>query len=356
VAYVLEIELKNFVATKVQSKNSNLNLLNILLLNTSTIFRQRAFTSTWTSIELNKARSLNYDIQILEVYHFGQRRKIVEKFDQDKNDFYLQDQITLLEETLLATGGMRLTDHETAGTDVNWDGSVAYLLPDYGTKLRTHIGTGFRAPALFELFGAGTFGGSRFVFGNKDLDPEESISWDVGIDQKLAKEKVQVSSTFFLHDFDEVIRFHNGRFVNVSGAQSLGFENRIEAQIHPNLTAGAFYTYTDAEDENGQRTEGVPEHLWGFDVLVRFLKKIQFFVRGSFKGREDVLIFAGAPLFQSVRIESDSYFKVDAVLSCDITPNTEIYVRAENIFNEEIREDGFKGIPAVVFGGIKVKI
>jgi len=64
----------------VQSKNSNLNLLNILLLNTSTIFRQRAFTSTWTSIELNKARSLNYDIQILEVYHFGQRRKIFEKF------------------------------------------------------------------------------------------------------------------------------------------------------------------------------------------------------------------------------------------------------------------------------------
>lgn len=282
--------------------------------------------------------------------------EVKEEPEQYKNDYYLQDQMNFLDETLFVTGGIRITDHETVGTDVNGEGSVAYLIPEWGTKLRGHVGTGFRAPSLFELFGASTFGGTRFVFGNEDLNAEESISWDVGVDQKLLNDKVEMSVTFFRQDFDEVIGFENSSFVNVDDSETLGIESEVVVHWAENLLTRFFYTFTDSEDTNGDKVLGIPEHLWGVDLVCRFLEKFTLFVRGTYKGEDNFNVFVAIPTFSVVRVTSDDYFKVDAVLSCQVNENTEVYVRAENIFDEEIIENGFEGIPVLIFGGIKIKI
>ena len=64
------------------------------------------------------------------------------------------------------------------------DASVAYLFRKTGTKLRAHVGRGYRAPSLFERFGTGfdpVYGYS--VYGDPRLKPEHSTSLDGGIDQ-----------------------------------------------------------------------------------------------------------------------------------------------------------------------------
>lgn len=281
---------------------------------------------------------------------------IKEKFAQYHNDWFLQDQVNLFDETLFVTGGIRITDHETVGTDVNGEGSIAYLIPDWGTKLHSHLGTGFRAPSLFELGGASTFGGVRVVFGNRDLDPEESLSWDIGVEQKFLDDKGTAGVTYFRQDFDNFIEFGSTGYINVDGAVSQGIETEVKYQILPELLARGFYTFTNSEDTNDDKVLGIPEHVWGLDVAYRFLKKFKLLVRGTFNGKYDFNVFLSEPTFTVVRAEADHYFKVDAVLSCDVTENAEVYVRAENIFDDEIQENGFDGIPAVVFGGIKVKI
>ncbi len=96
--------------------------------------------------------------------------------------------------------------------------------------------------------------------------------------------------------------------------------------------------------------------MWGFDVVYQFLKRFKFFVRGTFMGKNNINIFLSEPTFNVVRTTSDDYFKLDAVLSFDVNKNCEVYVRGENIFNADIQENGFRGIPAMVFGGVKVKI
>lgn len=282
--------------------------------------------------------------------------KVKEEPEQYRNSWYLQDQMNFLDETLFITGGIRLTDHETAGTDVNGEGSIAYLIKEWGTKLHAHLGTGFRAPALFELFGASTFGGFRTVFGSTSLDPEESLSWDIGFNQQLFNDKAELGVTFFSENIDDIIVFGSTGYTNIDDADSHGIEVDFNVQFTENFSGRAFYTYTDSEDSFGDTVLGIPEHTWGLDFVYRFLEKFKLLVRGTYYDEHDFTVFVFAPTFSAVRVKADDYFKVDTVLSCQVNENIEAYVRVENLFDEEIVENGFESTPALVFGGIKIKI
>ncbi len=71
--------------------------------------------------------------------------------------------------------GVRVEDNEKYGTHTVAQGAIRYqLLPT--TSVYANIGTAFKAPTLNDMYGFG---------GNPDLDPEESISYEIGLDQKL---------------------------------------------------------------------------------------------------------------------------------------------------------------------------
>lgn len=71
--------------------------------------------------------------------------------------------------------GLRVEDNEKYGTHTVAQGAIRYqLLPT--TSVYANIGTAFKAPTLNDMYGFG---------GNPHLDPEESISYEIGVDQKL---------------------------------------------------------------------------------------------------------------------------------------------------------------------------
>src|SRR4030095_6967287 len=94
-----------------------------------------------------------------------------------------------------------------AESSVTGDGAVAYLIRHSGTKLRMHVGNGFRAPSLFERFGEGTISTGPVRFGDPTPKAEQSISVDGGIDQRFASDKVLVSATYFYTRLQRVIAF-----------------------------------------------------------------------------------------------------------------------------------------------------
>src|SRR6266446_4514344 len=93
---------------------------------------------------------------------------------QKSHAFFVQDQLRFMEDRLQTSGAFRaqffrlqqplFTPAASAPyrgitflsppTAFTGDGSVAYLFRSSGTKLRAHIGNGYRAPSLFERFGA----------------------------------------------------------------------------------------------------------------------------------------------------------------------------------------------------------
>src|SRR5262249_32329663 len=91
-----------------------------------------------------------------------------------------QDRFSLLDGTLQLSGGVRAqmfslrsplftplnrapyqgVRFQSPPNAYTADGSAAYVIPSSGTKLRAHVGSGYREPSLFERFGTSfsTFG------------------------------------------------------------------------------------------------------------------------------------------------------------------------------------------------------
>lgn len=102
-----------------------------------------------------------------------------------------------------------------AEKSITGDGSIAYLIRSTNTKLRAHIGSGFRAASLFERFGTGTFQrvGLR-RFGDPTLRAEQSISVDGGVDQRRAHDRVLLGVTYFYTRLQRVIDFQSSFVVD----------------------------------------------------------------------------------------------------------------------------------------------
>ncbi|MBA2620866.1 MAG: TonB-dependent receptor, partial [Acidobacteria bacterium] len=123
---------------------------------------------------------------------------------QQSNTFYAQDQLDFFKRRLQISGGFRaqffnLKNPTFTGTNApyanvtlenppnayTFDGSASYFFERTGTKIRTHVGNGYRVPSLYERFGTffSSFSGAFFAFGDPNLKPERSVGFDGGVDQ-----------------------------------------------------------------------------------------------------------------------------------------------------------------------------
>src|SRR5207244_6882243 len=144
----------------------------------------------------------------------------------------------------------------TPRNSLTGDGSIAYFFRSTGTKVRGHVGNGFRAPSLFERFGQGTFARLGSVrFGDPTLRAEESISFDAGIDQRIKRDRARFGATYFYTRLQRVIAFTSfavdplglGRFSgyqNQPGGLSRGVETYVEASPFTGAGWRASYAHT----------------------------------------------------------------------------------------------------------------
>ncbi|MCI0605561.1 TonB-dependent receptor [bacterium] len=162
----------------------------------------------------------------------------LDDFDTTVNAIYAQNKWE--SEKWIFTTGFRFDHHSTFGSTVNPRISVAYRpRPDW--KIRGGFGTGFRAPTAGDL--------AFPFFGNPDLDPEKSKSWEFGIDHYWTEHAV-FSASYFRNDYEDLISFDPNTFIagNIAKAKSQGLELSQSAD-YGNWHFVASYTFLDTEDE-----------------------------------------------------------------------------------------------------------
>jgi vitamin B12 transporter len=216
---------------------------------------------------------------------------------------------------------LRHDEHSEFGGYTTGRLNAAWLLPT-DTVLRASVGTGFRPPSLNELFGP---------FGpNPDLDPETSLSWDAGIEQRLDGGRGRVSATVFRIEVDDLIQFVDGGYNQVDGtAVSRGVELAGAWAATERLTLTAAYTYTEAELADGSRRARVPRHDAVIGVEARPVERLT--LGANLRRVADVVdpTFAPGPeLF-------GNFTRVDARAAYAVTDTAEVYLRAENLFDEQ---------------------
>ena len=199
----------------------------------------------------------------------------------EKVDFigvYVQDRIRLADRAW-GTGGVRFEDHSTFGS--KWTGRATATI-DVNELVRVHgsMGSGFKAPTLNDLYFPG--------FSNPNLEPEESVGFDLGIDTFVPFSQVRFDVTFFYNDISKLIEFDfvSGRPENLGDVITIGAEVGGEYTPNETLTLSGNYTLTDATSANvdGQLIRR-PRHQGGIRVTVRPDESLHFWSEVRVKGK-----------------------------------------------------------------------
>ena len=298
-----------------------------------------------------------------------------------------QDQLSLLNNRLqisLAMRGqffrLRAADRPgflsavNAEKSLTGDGAVSYFFASTGTKLRAHAGNGFRAPSLFERFGAGTFAGTGLErFGDPTLRAEQSISVDGGIDQRLADDRVLLGATYFYTRLQRVISFRSfavdplglGRFsgyVNEPGGLARGVETFLEAKPVRGTHLSSSYTYTNSDRitvNGGLLPEYViPKHLFNLSLSQRF-RSLVFHLDLNRTGSYIAPVFENNFPFRMAELRFSGYSKADLFGSYEQhfgdDVSTVFFAGVENIFNRTYFENGFRAPGAQGRAGVKLR-
>jgi vitamin B12 transporter len=245
-------------------------------------------------------------------------------------------------ERLFLTGGFRVEDNSVFGTTTTERGSLAFLIKETGTRLRGSAGTGFRAPTFNDLFFPG--------FGNPDLQPEKSLSYDFGVDQKLWNNRIRLGLTYFQNNFRNLIACctplptapFGGPF-NVGRARSAGIEFTGEVDVLPNLIASLNYTYTDSENLATDRPlPREPRHRWNIGLTWEPISKLSLFTQVHVVSEQ---------FEQFGEVYNSGYTRVDIGGTWRILERTgwlqklELTARIQNLLNEGYAE--VRGFPAL---------
>ena len=291
-----------------------------------------------------------------------------------------QDQIFLLDERLQISAGVRgqfyrisaadrpgsLSDIQTESS-VTGDGSIAYFIRSTGTKLRAHVGNGFRAPSLYERFGEAVIANTPRRIGDPLLRAEQSISVDGGFDQRIARNRVRLGATYFYTRLQRVTDFSFvdplglrafGGYINRPGGLARGAEGYFEAVPYRGAELRASYTFTNSDRQvpgQGLQQEFViPRHLFGLTYTQRyrsFLLSADLNRTGSYIAP----VFENDFPFRQAILTFNGYTKVDAFLSYERALTERVVLvlfgGSDNIFDRKYFENGFRAPGATGRGG-----
>lgn len=148
----------------------------------------------------------------------------------------------------------------------NPQGGVVITLSE-STTLHGSIGKKTRFPHLKELY-------SEIIGGNPDLDPQKTITYEVGLTQTFG-DAITLSVAAFYNDIEDLIDKTkiDGEtvYINIGEAVTKGVEVSLGADITEAFWAGLNYTYMRTEDkENDRELEGRPRHRANLDLRYRF--------------------------------------------------------------------------------------
>jgi len=263
---------------------------------------------------------------------------------QRNTGYYIQDKINV-NDAFFATVGARLDDNDMFGDKATWRIAPAYYIKETDTKIKGALGTGFKAPTLYQLFSS---------FGNPALQPETSLGWEAGVEQRFFDKTLTAEAVYFSNRFQNLIdySFATNKYLNVGEASSRGVELILTYRPIKEIQVGGNYTYTQATDETtGLALLRRPRNKGGVDVTYFATDKLTFTLAAIFVGqRRDV----DANLWPAPRVTLDSYQVWNFTASYQLTEKLSIFGRIENAFNatyEEIKGYGVSG--AAVYAGIK---
>ena len=233
------------------------------------------------------------------------------------------------QENLDISASLRVDDSSSFGQETT--GRIAFSWrAGANTTLRGAVATGYRPPSIDELFG--NYPGAFPFVGNPDLAPEESLSYEIGLQQGFGNGG-SLSATLFRLEVDNFIQYQFESPVstvrNTPGATVFkGLELAASYPLGGRATLTGAYTLTDAEEASGDRVARVPRHDLSLSLTTQITDRLNAGL--SLRHVADRPDDSGQVM--------DDYTVVNASFRYEITETLEASFRIENLFDEQYQQ------------------
>lgn len=187
---------------------------------------------------------------------------------------YIQDEWQV-NDKLLVIPSMRYDHDSSFGGEVTPKIGATYFISD-NSRIKANWGKGFKAPTISELYMAmhRAMGGQTVnVYGNPDLKPEKSTSWDISFEAE--KDNNFGKLTYFNNDVKNLITtkqigssYYDQRYINVDEAEIDGVEMEIGRNLDDKWTIKATSNWLDATDKvSGDRLDNRERNMTTLQLL-----------------------------------------------------------------------------------------
>jgi len=267
-----------------------------------------------------------------------------------------------------ATVGGRVEHNESFGTAAVPRGSIVFVARASAgqigdTRLKGSAGLGIKEPTVVQSFST-----SPFFLGNPNLEPERSRTADVGIEQRLARDRARVTFTWFDNRYSNIISTTNpdpvtfdSHYDNIGDTRARGLELSGDAVPIAAIQVHAGYTFLDSEVVTstsafspvfavGQWAFRRPRHSGFLDVSWT-RDRVTADLNGTFVGRFVDSDFASLtpPL-----VENPGYSVWNARLSVQIVRQAAFILSADNLANRDYMEPlGYQTLGRAARAGVR---
>ncbi|MBT0886810.1 MULTISPECIES: TonB-dependent receptor plug domain-containing protein [Acinetobacter] len=240
--------------------------------------------------------------------------------DQSVNStgYYLQHQFK--NELFDTQVGLRVEDHELFGSHTVGQGAIRYhFLPN--ASVYANIGSAFRAPTLNELY-------SQWG-GNENLEPEESISYELGFDYAIT-DNLATSFSVYRTNVDNLIVYSDSMNQNVGEANFTGGEAGLKWK-QDDLFLATEYAYVESENK-----------ATGLEIAYRPKQTLTFTAgleNAVYGLSTSVIARSHANASNSANsVKVPGYATVDFNAYWNINPTVKIFTNIQNIGDVQYRE------------------
>jgi len=226
------------------------------------------------------------------------------------------------------------------------------------TRLRVFYGQGIKEPRFDQLYDD-QFGD----LGNPNLKPESSKTWTIGLDQKLAHDRIRFTGEYFSSRFYDTISFafcdsfNNfcelppgtgplfgfGYFFNTDRARARGANITAEARVTRWLRVTGNYTYDDSlviaapnvfdpAELPGNRLIRRPANSGSLTAIAAW-RRVTFSASGYFTGERTDSDFLGLGLDRN-----PGYARFDLATTYQVGRGISVYFRGANLFDKSYQD------------------
>ena len=261
---------------------------------------------------------------------------------------FLQNHFKLFDRLFFIAGG-RYDYNELYKSEFIFNFSISGIIPVIETRIKGNIGTGFKAPTIYQLYDAS--------YGVKTLIPEKSFSFDAGIEQPFFKGMIVLSIIYFNSEYTNMLSFNydTWKYENVGKVYMQGVETELIFKLPENINITTGYTFTKANTaESDSQLIRRPMHKVFAKFNWAFLKRGNINISYAYNsGSTDIL--AGS--WPYIYTTNAPYHKLDLAVSFWIIDEVQIFAKINNVTNSWYQEVNGYAMPGFnASGGVTIKI